>query len=293
MNRFFTLLFAASCLTAVGQVTYPYNPDGNADGLITVIDLQDLLSAYGLPFEALASEWSCGLPFEFQGYDYSTVNIGGQCWFAENLRSENYSNGDEIPSNLGALEWDATTSGAVTVYGEDGTCYDYSPETLACNPDSALDEYGRLYNWYAVDDARLLCPFGWHVSSKEDWQSMETSLGCYEIAGVQLKSKTGWAEPQQYGPFPMACSNELGGNGLNNSGFSGLPGGWRENEPLYGYGFNKAGQDGCWWTSSTYNAGSFPTSWFRALSNSSSSVGGYNIGRLEYGLSVRCVRDAE
>ena len=50
MNRFFTLLLAASCLTAVGQVTYPYNPDGNADTLIGVTDLQDLLVVYGNPF---------------------------------------------------------------------------------------------------------------------------------------------------------------------------------------------------------------------------------------------------
>ena len=50
MNRFFTLLLAAFCLTAVGQVTYPYNPDGNADSLIGVTDLQDLLSTYGGAF---------------------------------------------------------------------------------------------------------------------------------------------------------------------------------------------------------------------------------------------------
>ena len=50
MNRFFTLLLAVSCLTAVGQVTYPYNPDGNADSLIGASDIQDLLSGYGLPF---------------------------------------------------------------------------------------------------------------------------------------------------------------------------------------------------------------------------------------------------
>ena len=50
MKRFFTLLLATSCLTAVGQVTYPYNPDGNADGDIAVGDLQDFLVAYGNPF---------------------------------------------------------------------------------------------------------------------------------------------------------------------------------------------------------------------------------------------------
>ena len=50
MNRLFTLLLAASCLTAVGQVTYPYNPDGNADSAIGVSDIQDLLTVYGSPF---------------------------------------------------------------------------------------------------------------------------------------------------------------------------------------------------------------------------------------------------
>ena len=47
MNRFFTLLLAASCLTAVGQVTYPYNPDENGDGFISVVDLQGILAQFG------------------------------------------------------------------------------------------------------------------------------------------------------------------------------------------------------------------------------------------------------
>ena len=42
--------------------------------------------------------WACGDPFEYQGYDYETVQIGEQCWFAENLRSESYQNGDVLPS---------------------------------------------------------------------------------------------------------------------------------------------------------------------------------------------------
>ena len=63
MNRFFTLLLAASCLTAVGQVTYPYNPDGNADTLIGVTDLQDMLAVYGQPF--LPSEISLETALSF------------------------------------------------------------------------------------------------------------------------------------------------------------------------------------------------------------------------------------
>ena len=49
----------------------------------------------------------------YQGYDYATVLIGNQCWFAENLRSENYRNGDAIPSGLGDSEWQNTSSAVV------------------------------------------------------------------------------------------------------------------------------------------------------------------------------------
>ena len=72
----------------------------------------------------------------------------------ENLRSENYENGDAIPANLSDSEWSSTTSGAVAVYGESSTCGHVSPDGDACDETWSLDEHGRLYNWYAVDDAR-------------------------------------------------------------------------------------------------------------------------------------------
>ena len=62
---------------------------------------------------------SCGDPVSYQGYDYGTVLIGEQCWFAENLRNETYGNGDSIPTNLNLVEWQSTTSGAAAVYGEE------------------------------------------------------------------------------------------------------------------------------------------------------------------------------
>jgi len=79
------------------QNSAPYNPDGNGDGMIGVTDLQDFLSTYGLAFEATASTWSCGESITYAGVDYSTVQIGDQCWFAENLRTTTYLNGDAIP----------------------------------------------------------------------------------------------------------------------------------------------------------------------------------------------------
>ena len=102
--------------SSFAQSAAPYNPDGNGDGMITVIDLQDFLSTYGLAFEATSTEWSCGEAITYAGVGYSTVQIGDQCWFAENLRTTTYRNGDAIPQNLGLGSWFATSSGAMAFY---------------------------------------------------------------------------------------------------------------------------------------------------------------------------------
>ena len=241
-----------------------FDTDGN--GVVGLTDLMNLLSVYG---EVLTLPFTCGDPVSYQGYDYATVQIGDQCWFSENLRNENYENGDAIPSNLSDSEWQSMTSGAVAVYGEDAGCNNYSPDIDACDPAQSLNEYGRLYNWYAVDDARGLCPSGWHVPTDGEWTVMTDHLGGSSIAGGQMKTTYGWYD---------------GGNGTNSSGFSGLPGGFRSNG---GY-FGSAGSSGYWWSSSPGGS----SAWGRALYNDDE-----NVSRGNYvprsGFSVRCVRDAE
>ena len=213
----------------------------------------------------------CGDPVSYQGYDYATVLIGEQCWFAENLRSENYENGDAIPSNLSQSEWENTSSGAVAVYGEGNPyCEGYSPDGDPCDDSWSLIEYGRLYNWYAVDDARGLCPSGWHVPTDGEWTVMTDHLGSASVAGGQMKMDYGWYD---------------GGNGTNSSGFSGLPGGFRYDSS--GYFFN-AGGYGYWWSSSPNGS----DAWFRTLSYIYEYV--YrSYFNPHFGYSVRCVRDAE
>ena len=212
---------------------------------------------------------ACGDLVDYQGYDYATVLIGNQCWFAENLRNENYDNCDAIPANLNDSLWQTTNSGAVAVYGEDPWCNNYSAEIDACDPAQSLEEYGRLYNWYAVDDARGLCPSGWHVPTDEEWTVMVDHLGGESVAGVQMKTDFGWGN---------------GGNGTNSSDFSGLPGGLR----LINTVFNYAGVRGVWWSSSPVGT----HAWFRQLSDEDDIVARGN-NHARSGLSVRCVRDAE
>jgi uncharacterized protein (TIGR02145 family) len=196
----------------------------------------------------------CGDLVSYQGYDYATVLIGEQCWFAENLRNESYENGDAIPADLSNSAWSSTTSGATEVYGKSA---------------SNLETYGRFYNWYAVDDSRGLCPSGWHVPSDGEWTELTDYLGGVSIAGSQMKSRTSDTPPW---------------NGTNSSGFSGLPGGFRDSSG----GFYDAGFNGYWWSSSP----SGPFAWYRYLYNFNADVfRGSN--DLRNGFSVRCVRDAE
>ena len=214
--------------------------------------------------------FSCGDPVSYQGYDYATVLIGQQCWFAENLRCEHYENGDAIPSNLNDIEWQGTSSGAVAVYGEgDSQCETSSPDGNACDEAWSLNEYGRLYNWHAVDDARGLCPSGWHVPTNGEWTVLtDHLLGSYD-AGVKMRTTYGWYN---------------GGNGTNSSGFSGLPGGFRTPSGF----FFLAGTDALWWSSSTNGSSAL----FQNLPHGGSGIYTGTIDS-RAGSSVRCVQDAE
>ena len=227
--------------------------DINNDGCVQLNDLLDLLTAYG-DCGAEDSAWQCGDPLEYQGYDYETVQIGEQCWFAENLRAENYRNGEAIQTNLGDSEWEVTTTGAVTVYEEE-----------AVN----LEVYGRLYNWYAVADVYGLCPTGWHVPEELEWQDLLVTAGGADMAGEILKSQDFWAVADQ---------------GNDALGFDGRPGGFR----YYSGAYQTLGANGYWWTSNTVNDDQATI--FEL--NSDDAVATYpdlNIG----GFSVRCIKDTE
>ena len=233
------------------------NPaDINLDGCVQLNDLLDLLSAYGLCFV-----WQCGDSLEYQGYDYATVQIGEQCWFAENLRAASYQNGEIIPFGLDNDVWSGLTSGATDVRD--------------------VELYGRLYNWYAVDDARGLCPNAWRVPSDQEWMVMEVALGMPEAdtsglgwrgtnQGLQMKASEGW-------PFE--------GNGSNASGFTGLPGGFRD-----GDGTLTGEEFGYWWSASS--AGNL-RAWTRALWSDIEKVGRNFDAEKRFGFSVRCIKDAE
>ena len=182
------------------------------------------------------------------------VTIGKQVWMTENLNVDKFHNGDPIPHAKTDEEWIKAFEN-----GEPAWCY-YD------NDPANGEKYGKLYNWYAVNDPRGLAPKGWHIPNDEEWTTLTNHLG--ENAGTKMKSTGGWNE---------------GGNGTNESGFSGLPGG---SISQLGRFFN-IGEIGFLWSST--ESGKYSA---RYLSITF-IVGGaytdfYGTGR---GMSVRCLRD--
>jgi uncharacterized protein (TIGR02145 family) len=199
----------------------------------------------------------------YDGHSYALVGIGTQCWFKENLRSDNYRNGDAIPGNLTDAQWSNTTGGAQAVYN---------------NEAANLSTYGRLYNWYAVSDGRGLCPAGFHVPSDEEWMNLEIFLGMPISQTFLWGNDRGSNQGTQLKSSPSDLPNW---SGTNSSGFSGLPGGNRSFNSLFSF----LGSYGYWWSETSTGIEGVD----RYLYHSDT------VGRMDRdfrnGLSVRCLKD--
>lgn len=192
---------------------------------------------------------------DIDGNVYQTVTIGTQVWMAENLKVTHYRNGESIPIVTDADIWKDLTTGAYCEYGNDV---------------NRVVTYGRLYNWYAVNDSRNIAPVGWHVPSDEEWQILVDYLGGDDIAGRKMK---------EVGTEHWMSINTA----TNESGFTALPAGSRGYNGVYlGICYNA----NFWSTTElfSYNA------WLRTLYYNSSEVDHYYYDKV-YGFSVRCVKD--
>ena len=226
---------------------------------------------------------SCGNPKSHQGYNYETIQIGNQCWFAENLRSQQYANGEPILTNVTPLQWtssDQNEQGLVTIYGGGSEeCESYGSGN-ACDPIWSLDEYGCLYNWYAVKDERGLCPSGWHLPSNEEWDDLAEHLGGEQAAGYLMKSTSDWWYLDVGGTIVSSAG------GSNESGFNGVPGGGkvRINQ---NHKYRYAETHGYWWTSTELNEDYGRT---KSLTTLGYSLQGGSREKTN-GYSVRCLED--
>ena len=189
--------------------------------------------------------------------NYESVTIGTQVWMKKNLDVDHYRNGDTIPEVRDSAVWVNLKTGAWCYY----------------NNDRALGAiYGKLYNWYAVNDPRGLAPVGWHVPTNYEWQTSVSYIGGIS-AGGKLKDSSSnyWNRPN------IGATNE--------TGYSALPGGHRDGreQPQ----FDGLGKIGYWWTSSVYNNYSAMS---RELEFTDANISELFINK-SIGSSVRCIKD--
>jgi uncharacterized protein (TIGR02145 family) len=247
-----------------------------------------------------------------------TVTIGTQVWMTKNLDVSTFRNGDPIPEAKTDEEWKKAGENKQPAW----CYYDNDPANGA--------KYGKLYNWYAVNDSRGLAPVGYHIPSDAEWTKLEVFLGA--DAGNKMKSmpiyetkiryveeggydETKWVHcnncevaSSEYKKICPSCKGmggktiktgkyipktkrkvedkiNIGWDGTNESGFSGLPGGTR----YFSSNFGEFGDSNNWWSSTEGNTG---FAWGRQLGG---TVKNGTLGRYIYfnqgGLYVRCVRD--
>jgi uncharacterized protein (TIGR02145 family) len=225
-----------------------------------------------------------GAVADIDGNNYRTIIIGSQEWMAENLRVTHYNNNDAIPSD-NDIDWESTNAGAYTIYPFDLTDgLNSEKEVLAA--------YGALYNWYAVDDNRGLCPAGWHVPSDEDWIKLSDYLGDELSRSFgRLLSQTGGKLKTEIilpGSHPGWYYPNTGAT--NETGFSAVAGGSRFGDGGYG----DIGYHGAWW-SATYEP---VTSWTESRVMARFFMMYYHYDELFNGkgnkrnqFSVRCIRN--
>jgi uncharacterized protein (TIGR02145 family) len=191
------------------------------------------------------------------------ILIGDQIWMAENLKVDTFRNGDPIIHASTFESWEKSSK------------YGGSPAWCHYDDDPANDsKYGKLYNWYAVNDPRGLAPEGWRIPACHEWQTLIEYLSGENEAGSKMKSTIGWIED---------------GNGTNESGFSAVPGGFRK---WYGsFNFHERGetigQIAMWWS---YAEKDMNSAWYFYVMNNLYNVI-RNSGNKGMGLSIRCIKE--
>lgn len=213
---------------------------------------------------------------DFDGNEYNTLQIGNQCWMKENLRTTHYGNGMPIPV------------GATTDYVN---AYRYFPN----NQSSSAMTYGMLYNWAAVmngasssntvpSNVQGICPNGWHLPSKTEWDEMLSFLpnidsaicgGSTSNLAKALASNNGWVSSSEL----CAVGNDPWSN--NVSGFTAMPAG------LYNGVFNAFGTAAYFWTATEVSeSNAYQYGLFHNASEINAPMTGYGKNSA---LSVRCV----
>ena len=214
------------------------------------------------------------------GKNFEEIKIGSQIWALKNLDVVTFNNGDLIPMAKTNEDWKKAAQNKKPAW---------------CYYDGEFDngtKYGKLYNWYAVNDPRKIAPKGWHIPNNGDWAKLTEYLGGEINASTKMKSTTSWTVTEVKETESVSKDNSKKtiktteptiGNGTNESNFTALPGGSRDTEGL----FHGIGYYGSWWSATE---GTITNGWDRILSCTDSHVYA-NTTNKACGFSLRCIKN--
>ena len=196
---------------------------------------------------------------DIDGNSYKTVVIGNQLWMAENLKTTKFNDGTLILIEKDYNSWINLTTPSYCWYNNDSLSY--------------KNTYGALYNWFVTIGNKNICPLGWHVPTENDWKILDATLGGWEVSGGKMKEK---------GAIYWTGNIDAS----NSSGFTGLPGGTR-NDVISLENFINLNSFGYWWTSSAFDT---QKAKYISLLNFSDDFY-YGSSNKNVGNSIRCLKD--
>ena len=227
---------------------------------------------------------------DMEGNDYKTIVLGSQEWTAENLRVTRYNNGDDIPTDLNHEDWQNTSEGAFTIFDpghDDADGINSNAEMVAA--------YGKLYNWHAISDERGICPDGWKVPEKSDWEALfeaiEDEFGIHnanEIDGLGNALKSSYQVGHPWGADYAADAHPRWNEhmvhyGRDVFGFSATPAGYRDHDGT----FILLGYPAFFWASTERDDA---YAYYYYINTNMGNVNENNRHK-ELGLAIRCIRE--
>lgn len=189
------------------------------------------------------------------------IKIGDQIWSAENLNVNTFQNGDIIPQAVNAEDW-------IKAGLKMEPCWCYYQNDVAKG-----SKFGKLYNWFAVNDSRKLAPYGWEIPLEKDFIQLAIFLDDKEFNGIKLKNhefsenNKKWGKHLNFGTIPGPIVNQL-------------------------FDFREGYTWGCWWSSNETSTKKSAYAYNQVL-NSDFDCFQFNYVDKSHGLPVRCLKRAK
>ncbi len=257
--------FLPPCVTNVSAVSNP------VAGLMVYDQNANCIRYYdGTTWsECMGQSLDCGLPFTDgrNGKVHNSVQIGTQCWMAENLNIGTMINVSSSQTNNDTIEK-----------------YCYNNSTTKCNTYGGLYQWNEIMQYVTTKGTQGICPSGWHLPTDAEWKILEGAVDSQSPVDRSVWNKEGWRGTDVGKNLKSTSGWHRLRNGTDLYGFGALPGGYRGSAGDTGDNITEYGS---WWSSSRSSG---TNAWGRTLYYENDRSGRRSWDKT-VGLSVRCLKD--